>query len=111
MTQFAVRNPLTNALVLVTYGECGYTPCLNEDLGETLELQQGVLVTESARIGSMFGWDCPAAALARATPAASSRLSRLVYSDGSITPRTFSGPSASAAIAATSAESVIRTPW
>ena len=66
MTQFAVRNPLTNALVLVTYGECGYTPCLNEDLGETLELQQGVLVTESARIGSMFGWDCPAAALARA---------------------------------------------
>ena len=38
-----------------------------------------------------------------ATPAASSRLWAEVYSDGSITQRTFSGPSASTAMAATSA--------
>ena len=68
--------------------------------------KNGSSASVTARRGPPMGSVSSLIPSRRATSAASSSEPREVYSEGSITPRTFSGPSASAAMVATIALSI-----
>jgi hypothetical protein len=61
----AARHPTDNSVILIVRGELGYRPFKEIDV-EAFNSRHGLSPdeVEAMLVGSMFGWDCPGAALA-----------------------------------------------
>lgn len=68
MLLFAVNHPTTKAKVFLIYGVIGFSNLetgKEEEQWNVLHAIQTEKERTSAMYGSMFGWDCPGAELAR----------------------------------------------
>jgi hypothetical protein len=72
---FAVVDNVDQTPVFVKQGESGFWPCKVDQMGTWMQMHaaQGEAVTESALMGSMFGWEKPAAQLAVLSPVNNAR--------------------------------------
>jgi len=64
---FAVVNDVDQTPVFVKQGQLGFWPCGLDQLNKwkRMYLSQSSELTNAAKLGSMFGWDVPAARLAQ----------------------------------------------